>query len=88
MPLRCSRVFALLGLLISRQLRLRPSWLECCNGAAFFWTPLSYPGQQQNRGDRVRISADCSSARVGHLAGSGAVAVDQFLDGDHRIACL
>ena len=45
----------------------------------FFWTPLPYPGQQQNRGDRVKISADCSSAHVGHLAGSGAVVVDQSL---------
>ena len=53
-----------------------------------FDAPLSYPGQKQNRGDRVMISADCSSAHVGHLAGSGAVAVDQFLDGGHRIACF
>ena len=56
--------------------------------SCFFDAPLPYLGQQQNRGDRVKISSDCSSAHVGHLAGSGAVAVDQFLDGDHRIACL
>ena len=56
--------------------------------ALLFWALLPYPGQQQNRGERVMISADCSSAHVGHLAGSGVVAVDQFLGGGYRIACF
>ena len=49
---------------------------------------LSYPWHQQNCDDEVIISADRLSAHVGHLAGSGVVAVDQFLNGCYVIACL
>ena len=49
---------------------------------------LSYPWHQQNCDDEVIISADRLSAHVGHLAGSGVVAVDQFLGGGYRIACF
>ena len=49
---------------------------------------MSYPWQQRKRGDQEIISVDCLSAHVGDLARSGAFAVDQFLDGDHLIACL
>ena len=56
--------------------------------ALSFDAPLSYPWHQQNCDDEVIVSADRLSAHVGHLAGSGVVAVDQFLGGGYRIACF
>ena len=54
----------------------------------FLGTPLSYPWQQRKYDDEVMMAVNCLSAHVGDLARSGAIAVDQFLDGDHLIAFL
>ena len=51
-------------------------------------SPLPYREQQQESDDQRIILLDCPSAHVGYLSRSGAVAVDQFLNGYYVITCM